>query len=60
MLTALPFKIIVDSRAAPSGTADKFTVSLPEVSHIDRDVVMYVNSASVTNAFLPVGTHIGT
>ena len=60
MLTALPFKIIVDSRAASSGTANKFTVSLPEVLHVDRDVVMYVNSASVTNTCLPVGTHIGT
>ena len=60
MLTALPFKIIVDSRAASTGTANKFTVSLPEVLHVDRDVVMYVNSASVTNTFLPVGTHIGT
>ena len=60
MLTALPFQIIVDSRAASTGTANKFTVSLPEVLHVDRDVVMCVNSASVTNIFLPVGTHIGT
>ena len=60
MFTALPFKIVVDSRAASFGTANKFTVSLPEVLHVDRDVVMYVNSASVTNTFLPVGTQIGT
>ena len=60
MLTALPFKIIVDSRAASTGTSNKFTISLPEVLHVDRDVVMYVNSASVTNTFLPVGTNVGT
>ena len=60
MLTVLPFKIIVDSRATSSGTANRFTISLPEVLHVDRDVVMYVNSASVTNTFLPVGTNIGT
>ena len=60
MRTALPFKISVDSRAASTGTANKFTVSLPEVLHVDRDVVMYVNSASVTNTFLPVGTDVGT
>ena len=60
MPTAFFFKIIVASRAASTGIANKFTVSLPEVLHVDRDVVMYVNSASVTNTFLPVGTHVGT
>ena len=59
MLTTLPFKIIVDSRNAVTGTANNFSISLPETLHIDRDVAMYVNSASVTNTFLPVGTHIG-
>ena len=59
MLTTLPSKIIVDSRNAVTGTANNFSTSLPETLHIDRDVAMYVNSASVTNTFLPVGTHIG-
>ena len=51
MLTTLPFKIIVDSRNAVTGTANNFSISLPETLHIDRDVAMYVNSASVTNTF---------
>ena len=51
MLTTLPFKIIVDSRNAVTGTANNFSISLPETLHIDKDVAMYVNSASVTNTF---------
>ena len=59
MLTTLPFKIIVDSRNAVMGTSNKFSISLPETLHVDKDVAMYVNSASVSNTFLPVGTNIG-
>ena len=60
MLTSIPFKIIIDSRNAVIGTSNRFSISLPETLHVDKDVVMYVNSASVSNTFLPVGTNIGT
>ena len=60
MLTTLPFKFIVDSRNAVLGASNKFSISLPETLHVDKDVAMYVNSASVSNTFLPVGTNIGT
>ena len=60
MLTTLPFKTIVDSRNAAIGTSNRFSISLPETLHVDKDVAMYVNSASVTNTFLPVGTNVGT
>ena len=59
MFTALPFKIIVDSRTATLGTSTKFKVQLPETLHLDSDVVMYVNSATVTNTFLSTGTTVG-
>ena len=58
MLTAVPFKIIVDSRNAVIGMSNRFSNSLPEALHVDKDVVMYVNSASVTNTFLPTGTNV--
>ena len=32
----------------------------PTTSHLERDIVMYVNSSSVTNTFLPTGTIVGT
>ena len=51
MLTSIPFKIIIDSRNAAIGTSNRFSISLPETLHVDKDVVMYVNSASVTNTF---------
>ena len=60
MLTTIPFKIIIDSRNAAIGTSNRFSISLPETLHVDKDVVMYVNSASVSNTFLPTGTNIGT
>mgnify|MGYP006975542518 CR=1 FL=1 len=41
------------------GTSNKFSISLPGTLHVDKDVAMYVNSASDTNTFLPVGTNIG-
>ena len=55
-----PFKIIVDSRNASEGTSNDFSYMLPEVVHVGRDMVCYVNQASVTNSFLSVGTYIGT
>ena len=60
MLATLPFKVVVDSRNAAMGTSNKFSISLPETLHVDKDVAMYVNSASVTNTFLPTGTNTGT
>ena len=60
MFTPLPLKLIVDSRAATIGDANRFSVSLPETLHLERDIVMYVNSMSVTNTCLPTGTHVGT
>ena len=45
---------------AAVGSSNRISISLPETLHVDKDVAMYVNSASVTNTFLPVGTHIGT
>ena len=58
-MTTIPFKIIIDSRSAAIGTSNRFSISLPETLHVDKDVVMYVNSASVTNTFLPTGANIG-
>ena len=60
MFVALPFKILVDSRAATTGTSESFQVSLPETLHLNPDIVMYVNSAARTNTFLPTGTVVGT
>ena len=59
MFTALPFKIVVDSRQA-FGTSSSFQVQLPETLHLDPDVVLYVNSATVTNTFLSTGTTVGS
>ena len=59
MLVALPFKILVDCRAATTGTSESFQVSLPETLHLNPDIVMYVNSATCTNTFLPTGTVVG-
>ena len=59
MFVALPFKILVDSRAATTGTSESFQVSLPETLHLNPDIVMYVNSAMCTNTFLPTGTVVG-
>ena len=59
MFVALPFKILVDSRAATTGTSESFQVSLPETLHLNPDIVMYVNSATCTNTFLPTGTVVG-
>ena len=55
-----PFKIIIDSRAASEGTSDAFSFMLPEVTHIGKDTVCYVNQASVTNSFLTTGTYVGS
>ena len=55
-----PFKIIVDSRNAAEGHGGKFLFQLPEVTHIGKDSVAYINQASVTNSFLCVDTHIGS
>ena len=59
MFLALPFKTLVDSRAATTGTSESFQVSLPETLHLNPDIVMYVNSATCTNTFLPTGTVVG-
>ena len=59
MVTALPFKIVVDSRQA-YGTNNNFQVQLPETLRLDPDVVMYVNSTTVTNTFLSTGTTVGS
>ena len=59
MFVALPFKILIDSRAATTGTSESFQVSLPETLHLNPDIVMYVNSATCTNTFLPTGTVVG-
>ena len=59
MFVALPFKILVDSRAATVGTSESFQVSLPETLHLNPDIVMYVNSATCTNSFLPTGVGVG-
>jgi len=60
MFVALPFNILVDSRAATTGTSESFQVSLPETLHLNPDIVMYVNSATCTNSFLPTGAVVGT
>ena len=60
MLTTLPFKIIVDSRNAVIGTSNRFSISLPETLHVDKDVAVYVNTATATNTSLPVNTITGT
>ena len=60
MFVALPFKILVDSRASTTGTSESFQVSLPETLHLNPDIVMYVNSATCTNTFLPTGTVVGS
>ena len=59
MFTALPFKIVIDSRQA-YGTSSNCQVQLQETLHLDLDVVMYVNSATVTNTFLSTGTTVGS
>ena len=59
MFTALPFKIVIDSRQA-DGTNNNLQVQLPETLHLDPDVVMYVNSATVANTFLSTGTTVGS
>ena len=60
MFTAILFKIVVDSRQATLGTSINFQVQLPETLHLDIDVVLYVNSATVTNTFLSTGTTVGS
>ena len=55
-----PFKIIVDSRNAAEGHSSKFLYQLPEVTHIGKDMVAYINQASVSNSFLSVGTYVGS
>ena len=60
MFVALPFKILVDNRAATAGTSESFQVSLPETLHLNPDIVMYVNAATCTNTFLPTGTVVGS
>ena len=50
-----PFKIIVDSRAASQGSSNRFAVTLPEAIQLDKDYVMFVSQASVSNSFLSVG-----
>ena len=42
------------------GTSNNCSISLPETLHVDKDVARHINSASVTNTCLPVGTNIGT
>ena len=59
MFAALPFKILVDNRAATTGTSESFQVSLPETLHLNPDIVVYVNSATCTNTVLPTGTIVG-
>ena len=56
MSVALPFKILIDSRPATTGTSESFQVSLPETLRLNPDIAMYVNSATCTNTFLPTGT----
>ena len=58
MFTALPFKIVVDNRQ-DFGTNNHFQEQLPETLRLDPDVVLYVNSATVTNTFLSTGTTVG-
>jgi hypothetical protein len=56
----LPFKIVIDSRASNiMGNSSDFSLTLPETIHLEQDSVCYVNSATCTNTFLPVGTVIG-
>ena len=60
MCVALPFKILIDSRTATTGTSGSFQVSLPEMLRLNPDIAMYVNSATCTNTFLPTGTVVGS
>ena len=53
MFVALPFKILVDSRAATTGASESFQVSLPVALPLHPDIVMYVNATTCTNTFLP-------
>ena len=53
-----PFKIIVDSRNAAEGHSGKFLYQLPEVTHIGKDMVAYINQASVSNSFSGVGAYV--
>ena len=55
-----PFKIIVDSSGAAEGHSGKFLYQLPEVTHIGKDMVAYINQASVSNRFLSVGAYVGS
>ena len=55
-----PFKIIVDSRNAIEGHGGKFVYQLPELTHIGKDMIAYINQASVSNSFLTVGTYVGS
>ena len=55
-----PLKIIVGSRNAAEGHSGKFLYQLPEVTHIGKDTVAYINQASVSNSFLSVGTYVGS
>ena len=58
MLTALNF-IVVDNRQA-YGTNNNCQMQPPETLQLDPDVVLYVNSATVTNTFLNTGTTVGS
>ena len=55
-----PFKIIVDSKAAIQGSSNSFVVTLPEAIQLDKDCVMFVSQASVSNSFLSVGATLKT
>ena len=59
VFVVLPFENRVDSRAATPGASESFQVSLPEALPLNPDIVMYVNSATCTNAFLPTCTVVG-
>ena len=53
-----PFKILVDSRDATTGNSNSFSLTLKEAIHLHKDTVCYVNHASVSNTFIPVGTQV--
>ena len=55
-----PFKIIVESRNAAEGHSGNFLYQLPEVTHIGKYMVAYINQASVSNSFLSVGAYVGS
>ena len=56
---ALSFEFRVDSRAATTGASAPLQVDLPEILPLNPDIVMYANSATCTDAFLPTCTTLG-